>query len=114
MMYALYQCLESRGKQPEAKALLAKLQQLETDKKQLLELTKQGVEKGWTAHQRTQAGKLCLRLGMMEDALSFFNLAVRDDPRHIPALNGLADYYERNGNPSLAHEYRERARRMKP
>ena len=114
MMYALYQCLESRSKQPEAKALLAKLQQLETDKKQLLELTKRGVEKGWTANQRTQAGKLCLRLGMMEDALSFFNLAVHDDPRHIPALDGLADYYERNGNPSLAHEYRERARRMKP
>jgi hypothetical protein len=51
---------------------------------------------------------------MLEDALSFFKLALHDDPRHIPALEGLADYYEQIGNRALAHEYRGRARRMKP
>jgi Tfp pilus assembly protein PilF len=50
---------------------------------------------------------------MMEEASSYFKAALRELPRNVRALEGLAEYYQQSGDSSLASEYRRRAYALK-
>ena len=110
MNYALYQCLQGRGKHAEAKELRAKLERLDQDVKRLLELSKEILNKPQAPAERCEVGILCLRLGLDQAGLGWLAGALREDPWSADAHQALAEYYERSGQPGPAARHRQLAR----
>ena len=112
-MHALHQCLQGLEKKVEAKTLLKKMEQVDRDRKRLIELSKTVVEMPRAAVERAEAGAICLRLGMFGHAFSMLKRSLEDDPNNLQALESLADYYERTGKPDRASTCRKRAEEVK-
>jgi Tfp pilus assembly protein PilF len=51
-------------------------------------------------------GRILLRNGQESKGLLWLTSALQLDPQHQPSLRLLADYYERVGQPGVAHRYR--------
>jgi tetratricopeptide (TPR) repeat protein len=113
MMYGLYTCLERLKKTTEAAALREKMAQNDRDSSRLVELTKTVVETRRAPAARAEAGTLCLRLGMPDQAFSFLTTALQEDSINIEALEGLALYYAQTGEAARAAAYRQRAAQLK-
>ena len=58
---------------------------------------------------RCEAGLLCLHNGQDREAARWLTGALQLDPNYAPAHEGLAEYYERAGDPERAAEHRRRA-----
>src|SRR5262249_44420207 len=56
-----------------------------------------------------QVGMTMLRVGAVQDAMRWFQSALRENPRHRPTHAVLADYYLRTGNGSRSVRHREMA-----
>jgi tetratricopeptide (TPR) repeat protein len=109
--YQLYQCLSQQpAKAAEAQELQARLQQIEADVRRMRDIVTAEMAKA--PHDPDldhEAGVILLRAGMPDEALRWFGQALKEDPRHGPTHQALADYYERTGNPRLAAEHRKLA-----
>jgi tetratricopeptide (TPR) repeat protein len=58
---------------------------------------------------RYQLGITFLELGRDQDASHWFQAILYKDPRHLPTLTTLIDYYEKKGKPEMAASYRRKA-----
>jgi Tfp pilus assembly protein PilF len=55
---------------------------------------------------RCEAGTILLRNGLKEDGRRWLLSALREDPYHAPTHAALGDYYQKEGNDSLAAFHR--------
>jgi tetratricopeptide (TPR) repeat protein len=105
-IFSLYQCLEQAGKAVEAAECLARYKQIDADMRRLRILEQEAVTSPHNAALDCEAGILCLRNGMGEEGMRWFESALRKDPGHVGTHEALADYYERTGKKALAAKHR--------
>jgi predicted Zn-dependent protease len=106
----LAQCLQRQGRDEESAVYVAKAAQLEGDMKRLEELVREIAKDANNAEKLRQAGVICLRIGLDQEAERWFLGAWHADPRHKPTNQSLADLYTRRGRPDLAAPFRDAAR----
>ena len=61
-----------------------------------------------------EAGMIALRAGAIQDALRWFESALREDPNHAPTHRALAEYYQKMGELGRAARHRDLARQTTP
>src|SRR5262249_2351618 len=96
--YHLQQCLHRLGKAAEGRAELARLKQTEDDIGRLREIIDKQMERA--PHDPSlhhEVGAILLRGGAAAEGLRWLHQALKDDPRHAPTHQALADYYQRVG-----------------
>jgi tetratricopeptide (TPR) repeat protein len=99
-VYALTQCLfRQKGKDAEAQQWLARLERIDTDLKRMTDLMERINRSPRDPKLRTEAGVLLLQNGQEKEGLRWLQSALKLDPHHQPALQALADYFERQGGP---------------
>jgi tetratricopeptide (TPR) repeat protein len=107
--YALYTCLARAGKEAEAKALRARIEQIKADRERLDECRKAAQRAPQDPAPRSEAGSILLRIGEEEEGLRWLRSALRVDPKHRPTHRALADYYRRKGDKERAEKHRKLA-----
>lgn len=107
--YYLYQCLERLGRPKEAERYLAEAERIATDMERLVQATQKMTTASPDPSLCCEVGKILLRNGQAEQGLRWLGNALQEDPRHQPAHQALADYYERTGNAALAARHRQLA-----
>jgi tetratricopeptide (TPR) repeat protein len=101
--YQLAQALQRNGKAEEARAVQERSKQIEEDIKRMHELVSGRMDQAPHDPQLPyEAGMISLRAGLVQEALRWFERALREDPRHAPTHLALADYYQRVGEPGRA------------
>lgn len=105
-IYHLYLCLQRRGKKEEARVLASKREQIEKDMRRMDELSREVALKPHEAALRCEAGTILLRNGLKEDGRRWLLSALRENPYHVPTHTALGEYYEQEGNHSLAAFHR--------
>jgi tetratricopeptide (TPR) repeat protein len=112
--WALTECLRQEGKTEQAQSAETYANWLKDRWERYSEIT---------GHQMSQRpidpslycelGKLMLDLGNPEGAKSWLFTALCLDEHYAPALTALADYYEKQGDPTMAEEYRLQAQQSR-
>jgi predicted Zn-dependent protease len=105
--FALYQCLEDQGRSQEGQPFLRRFEEIEADLKRMSELRRELVQPGRQPARRTEAGLLCFRLGRDQEAISWLQSSLQEDPEQPEAHKALARYYERIGQPQRAAWHRQ-------
>jgi tetratricopeptide (TPR) repeat protein len=106
----LYKCLSRQGKTEEARKAEMRLKEIEDDIEHLHELVTQQMPRSpHDARLHYQAGMLALRAGMVQEAIRWFESAVRENPGHVEAHKALARYYRRVGQRLIAREHERKA-----
>jgi tetratricopeptide (TPR) repeat protein len=106
-LYTLVSCLQLQGRRKEAEAALAehKKQKDQLERANLL-LRKEAEHPGKDAGTASEIGLLFLRSGQERLGLYWLNQALVRDPRHRPAHQALADYYQKKGDRAKASTHR--------
>lgn len=104
--YTLYQCLQRRGKNAEAKETLARLEQIEASLQRLGELTRQIAQTPRDADLRYEAGMIFVRNGQDVEGVRWLESALQENPRHAAAHQALAEAYQRLGRTDRADYHR--------
>jgi tetratricopeptide (TPR) repeat protein len=107
--FALYQCLQGRGKTEEARGYLEEVRRIDADLKRLSQLQAALSKPSRTPAQRREAGLLCLRLGRELEGLGWLFSSLQEDPRQPEVHQALADYFERTGQAERAARHRRLA-----
>jgi predicted Zn-dependent protease len=107
--YQLALCLRRRGKAKEADECLARLKQIEEDRKRLAELFQAMVAKPGDRALRREAGTLLLNNGQTQEGLRLLRTVLEEDATDRQAHAALADYYRRAGDPARAERHRRLA-----
>jgi Tfp pilus assembly protein PilF len=107
--YTLYRCLQLLGKHQEAAEVLAKLERIAKDLASMADLSRAIARTPHDPALRCEAGLLLLRNGLESEGLRWLESALREDPRHAPTHQALADYYKRTGNSERAEQHRRLA-----
>lgn len=111
----LVQALQQQGKLHEAKAQLARAEQVKERAEQFTELTSRKLaENPLDPRLHHEMGVILARRGREEIAVQWFLSAVNLDPNHRPAHAALAEYYNRTGSPARAEEHRRKAAATSP
>src|SRR5206468_5840339 len=97
------------GKTQEANHYQRLLEEIHARDAELDELTAAAKSRPDDASLRFQVGMACLKLRRNDEAAHWFQGILWKDPGHLPTLNALADYYERNGNGKMMNYYRRKA-----
>jgi Tfp pilus assembly protein PilF len=105
--YALLQCLNQQGKMKDAKEIQDKLRGLEADGARFRELTERLRQEPYDIGIRCEIARLFLREGQGTEVLHWLQTALKIDPRSPEANRLMAEYYEQNGQPVLARQYRQ-------
>jgi predicted Zn-dependent protease len=105
--YNLYLCLLRRGKKEEARDLARKRELIEKDMHRMDELSREVALKPHEASLRCEAGTILLRNGLKEDGRRWLLSALHENPQHAPTHAALSEYYENEGNDSLAAFHRQ-------
>jgi tetratricopeptide (TPR) repeat protein len=109
--YQLAQALAQNGKAEEAKAVQARLKQIEQDLKDIQNIVNvQMPQRPHDPQLHYEAGMIALRAGAPDEALRWFESALREDPRHAATHEALASYYQALGQRGRAARHRELAR----
>jgi tetratricopeptide (TPR) repeat protein len=108
-IYALSLCLRREGRQEEAEKYLTRSERVKTWFNRLTDATTRMFDVPHDAEPRYQAGVVFVEMGMEEEALRWFLAGLKEDPKHKPTNNALADYYERIGQTAVAAQYRQAA-----
>jgi Flp pilus assembly protein TadD len=98
--YRLYQCLVQNGKTEEAREEQELMKRLEADLRRINEIMSRQMQQ--TPHDAAlhcEVGMLTLRSGTPQEAVRWFQSALKEDPDYAPAHEALADYYQQIGNP---------------
>ena len=97
------------GKTQEANHYQRLLEEIHARDAELDKLTTAAKSRPDDASLRFQVGMACLKLRRNDEAAHWFQGILWKDPGHLPTLNALADYYERNGNGKMMNYYRRKA-----
>jgi tetratricopeptide (TPR) repeat protein len=100
--YQLYQCLQRRGKDDEAKEQLAEVTRLDAVLARLDKLSKEVMKSPADASLRLEGGLLFLNNGQEEEGVRWLMQARRLDPSLATVRQALADYFARSGRPDPA------------
>jgi tetratricopeptide (TPR) repeat protein len=96
--YQLSLCLRLRGQTKEAQAVQGQLKQIEDDNKRLREIiTYDMPQNPHKASLHHEMGMIALRAGALNEAMRWFESALREDPEFAPTHRALALFYERMG-----------------
>jgi Flp pilus assembly protein TadD len=109
IQYALYQCLQQQGRDAEARAAQERVRALEADLLRIDELTERLQRRPYDPALRCEIGRLFLRGGERHEGELWLKSALLADPHYRPAHQALADYYDQNGEPTLAARHRREA-----
>jgi tetratricopeptide (TPR) repeat protein len=107
--FLLYQCLERLGKQERARQCLEQAEQITRDLRRREEINRRLAEAPHDPSLRYEMGMLLLRNGEEPRGLIWLKSALREDPKHQPTHQALADYFGRTGQPGLAARHRRLA-----
>jgi tetratricopeptide (TPR) repeat protein len=102
----LCRCLEAAKKTAEARTCREELQQRETKVFQLERLILRANRESQDVELRYQIALELMRQGREDDGLAALFFVLEQQPRHGPARQALADYYERIGRPARAARLR--------
>lgn len=108
--YQYLLCLERNGKLEDLKNEQARLQTIENDIQLIQQLSTVRMQQ--TPHDpelHYQAGIISQRAGSAQEALRWFQSALREDPNHAPTHKALAEYYDSIGDYGRAREHRQKA-----
>jgi tetratricopeptide (TPR) repeat protein len=113
--WALYESLQKQGKTDEAQAQFERAEALKDRNERFAAITTREL----AARPRDPAlqcelGKLLLAKGSKDLGERWLLNALRLDPRHRPALEALATYYQEQGNEDKAARYRAEAQAAPP
>jgi predicted Zn-dependent protease len=108
-LYQLSVCLNRAGKRVEGQKTIARLKALQDNLSRVGDLLKKMDESPQDPAPRCQAGLLLLGSGFEAEGVRWLHRALLLDPRHRPAHQALADYYQRTGNRELADRHRKLA-----
>jgi tetratricopeptide (TPR) repeat protein len=102
----LCRCLEAAQKTEDARRCLDDLRQQEADVVAMERLILQANRDPNDVALRYEIAVGLRRIGREQDAMGALLLVVEQDPRHGPAHQALADYFERAGQPGRAARHR--------
>jgi tetratricopeptide (TPR) repeat protein len=109
--WALTECLRQEGKTEEAQAAETHANWLKDRWERYSELTsRQMSQRANDPAVYCELGNLMLELGNPEGAKGWLYTALHLDEQYVPALTALAKYYEKQGDPTTAEEYRRQAK----
>jgi tetratricopeptide (TPR) repeat protein len=109
--WALTECLRQQGKKKQAEAEEACANRLKDRWSRLEEITSHQMSQRFIDPAlHCELGKLLLELGNLNSGKNWLLSALRLDEHCVPALRALADYYEQQGDATLAAEYHRRAK----
>ncbi len=109
--YQLALCLQRLGKTDEARDLEPYLKQLEKDSKRLTDIFRQDMTEILHNPDRLcELGNIALRAGSAEQALRWYDAALKADPSHIPTHEAYARYYQGLGQIGRAARHLEFAK----
>jgi tetratricopeptide (TPR) repeat protein len=94
-LYNLYQCVQRRGPEEEARVCRARFDRVDADLKRLDTISQAVLERPRDPALRCEGGEIFLRNGQEEEGLLWLNMALRLDPDYHPAHQALAAYRER-------------------
>jgi len=106
--HQLYLCLGKNHKEEEARAVQARLKQIELDIQRIQEIVTVRMQQ--TPHDAAlhyEAGMISLRAGSPAEGLRWLLSALKENPRYVPAHQALAEYYQRTGQPARAARHQE-------
>jgi len=106
---ALLLCLKARGKEPEVRSCLARLEQIDAANGQVSALIHRARDASGDARLRWEIGQRLGRLGREQEAVSWYFAALGEDPHYRPAHAALANYFERCGQTYRASRQRRQA-----
>jgi tetratricopeptide (TPR) repeat protein len=108
--WTLTECLRQEGKTEEAHTEESYANRLKDRWERYSELTsRQMSQRPNDPALYCEVGKLMLELGNPEGAKKWFFTALLLDQYNVPALTALADFYEKQGDPTSADAYRQQA-----
>jgi tetratricopeptide (TPR) repeat protein len=102
----LSQCLEAAHKTEDAHRCLDELHQREAKVLDVERLTLRANREPGNVALRYEVAMKRMRLGREQDAVAALFFVLDQDPRHGPAHQALADYFERTGQPGRAARHR--------
>jgi Flp pilus assembly protein TadD len=113
--YQFYLALLANGKGEEAKGEQARIKQISEDLARLQEIIQHKMQESpHNAALHHEVGVISLRLGNVQEAVRWFQSALREDPDYAPAHSALADYYQQIGDRGQAAQHRELAGQAAP
>jgi tetratricopeptide (TPR) repeat protein len=113
--WSLAECLQQQGKGAEAKAQMARAQEIKNRTERLGEISTRLLSmRPHDPALHYELGKLLLDQGQTERGLSWLRSAVNKDPGYQPANQALADYYQAQGDAENAAYFRQQAARTQP
>jgi predicted Zn-dependent protease len=98
-LYVWSQCLKRCDKTDEYKVCIDRLEKIRADVQRLAEVLRLVQENPRDPAQRCEAGLIYLRNGHDQEGLRWLTSALREDARHGPTHQALADYFQRRGDP---------------
>jgi tetratricopeptide (TPR) repeat protein len=105
----LARCLEASGKTEDARRCLDELRAKEAKVLDVERLTLQANREPGNVALRFEVAMKRMRLGREQEAVAALFFVLDQDPRHGPAHQALADYFERTGQPGWAARHRHAA-----
>jgi tetratricopeptide (TPR) repeat protein len=112
--YLLARSLQEGGNAAGAKLYLEKVRQIDADARRLDEVMEKLLKQPWDLSLRFEAATILLRAGRAQEGLDWLAGILREAPRHRPAHQALADYYEQSGHAARAARHRQLAREGGP
>ncbi|HZU36804.1 MAG TPA: tetratricopeptide repeat protein [Gemmataceae bacterium] len=97
------------NQQDKAAAYDRRYQEIRTQAERLASLVTRIHQQPRRAELRYEAGQVCLQRGNDDEALHWFETALRIDPNHRPTHAALADYFAHHGDAQRAAYHRARA-----
>ena len=108
--YALCQCLRQLGEEADLKAYENRLHEIDGDLKRMNELSDDVQKRPYDLSLQVEMARVFLRNGQEREAILKLENVLKIDARHAPALELLAEYYEKKGDRRRAEEYRRQIR----
>jgi tetratricopeptide (TPR) repeat protein len=105
----LCRCLEALGKTEDARRCLEELREKEAKVLDVERLTLQANREPGNVALRYEVAVKQMRLGREQDAVAALFFVLDQEPRHGPAHQVLADYFERTGQAGRADRHRRAA-----
>jgi tetratricopeptide (TPR) repeat protein len=98
-------CLQQLGRRDEAKIFLAEADRIQNELQGLRKLMQQAAASPSDLSARYDIGMILLRNGHEQEGQAWLEGLLEIDPQHRPAHQALKEYYERQGNRTLADRH---------
>jgi tetratricopeptide (TPR) repeat protein len=98
-LYVFSQCLKKCGKTGEYQASIDRLEKIRADFQRLDEILRLVQKDPRDPAPRCEAGLIYLRNGHNQEGMRWLTSALREDSRHGPTHQALADHFQQRGDP---------------